>query len=70
VPAALVGIVLERLLLGPAMAAIAAGYASLPLGAGRTQIAILRLGLALLATAAVWWVARRTSREPIARGLA
>ncbi|HSZ06652.1 MAG TPA: ABC transporter permease [Solirubrobacteraceae bacterium] len=70
VPAALVGIVLERLLLGPAMAAIAAGYASLPLSAGPLEITVLLLGLALLATGAVWWVARRTSREPIARGLA
>jgi ABC-type antimicrobial peptide transport system permease subunit len=70
VPAALVGVALERILLGPAMAAIAAGYASLPLGAGRAEIAILLAGLALLAATAVWWVARRASRQPVARGLA
>jgi ABC-type antimicrobial peptide transport system permease subunit len=70
VPAALAGIVLERLLLGPAMAAIAAGYASLPLQAGAAEIAILLAGLAVLASGAVWWVARRAGGEPIARGLA
>lgn len=70
VPAALAGILLERLLLGPAMAAIAAGYASLPLHAGAAEIAILLAGLAVLASGAVWWVARRAGGEPIARGLA
>ncbi len=70
VPAVLAGIVLERLLLGPAMAAIAAGYASLPLQAGAAEIAILLVGLAVLASGAVWWVARRAGGEPIARGLA
>jgi hypothetical protein len=70
VPAAAVAIVLERLVLGPAMAHIAAGYVSLALGADATQIAALLAGLALLAGAAVWWVAARVSSRPISRELA
>jgi ABC-type lipoprotein release transport system permease subunit len=69
-PAAVVAIALERLVLGPAMARIAAGYASLALGADTTQILALLGGLAVLAGAAVWWVAARVSSMPISRELA
>jgi ABC-type lipoprotein release transport system permease subunit len=69
-PAAVIGIALERVLLGPAIAHIAAGYAELPLGAGASEIALLLGGLALLAFAAVVLVAARTLAAPISRGLA
>jgi ABC-type lipoprotein release transport system permease subunit len=70
VPAAVVAVALERLLLGPAIAHIAAGYAELPLGAGETEIAILLGGLALLAFVTVALVAARALATPISRGLA
>jgi putative ABC transport system permease protein len=70
VPAAAVAIVLERVVLGPAIAHIAAGYASLALSADATQIVALLAGLALLAGGAVWWVALRVSTMPISRELA
>jgi ABC-type lipoprotein release transport system permease subunit len=69
-PAALIAILLERFLLGPALGGIAAGYASLSLEADATEIAILLAGLALIGVLAVWWVVRRVSAQSIARGLA
>lgn len=69
-PAAAAGIALERLLLGPAIARIAAGYAAFSLGADTSEIALLVAGLALLAGAAVGWVAARAMAAPVARGLA
>jgi ABC-type lipoprotein release transport system permease subunit len=69
-PAAVVGIALERLLLGPAIAHIAAGYAALALGADTGEIALLLVGLALLAAGAVGWVAGRAMARPVTRGLA
>jgi ABC-type lipoprotein release transport system permease subunit len=68
-PAALVAVALERLVLGPEMGHIAAGYASLALSAGPGEIALVVVGLALLAAVAVWWVARRACREQIVAGL-
>ncbi len=70
VPAAAIAILLERLLLGPALGGIAAGYASLSLGADPAEIAILLAGLALIGVLAVWWVVRRLSAQSIARGMA
>lgn len=67
--AAPLGVVGERLLLGPATARLAAGYADLPLGAGAGEIAAVLAGLALLAGGATAWVARRVEREPVAAGL-
>jgi len=69
VPAAAVAVVLERLILGPAMAHIAASYATLALGAGAGEIALVLIGLALVAGAAVWSVSRQAAREPIVAGL-
>ncbi len=69
VPAALLGIVLERFALGPGMARLAIGYASLELSAGPVQIGVVLLGLAALATGAVLWVARQAAREPIVAAL-
>ncbi len=70
VPAAVVAVVLERVVLGPAIAHIAAGYAALALGAGAAEVAALLAGLALLACVAVAWVSGRALAEPVARGLA
>lgn len=64
-----VGVLGERLLLGPATARLAAGYADLPLGAGVVQIAVVLAGLTGLAAGAAVWVARRIEREPVAAGL-
>ncbi|HEX4307769.1 MAG TPA: ABC transporter permease [Solirubrobacterales bacterium] len=69
VPAAVVAVVLERLVLGPAVSRLAEGYASLALGADATEIGILLAGLALIGALAVWWVVRRLTAGPIAGGL-
>jgi ABC-type antimicrobial peptide transport system permease subunit len=63
------GVVLERVALSPAVAGLAADYAELPLGAGPTEIAVLVLGVAVLAAAATALVARRATRESIVAGL-
>ncbi len=69
VPAAIVGIALERFALGPALSRLAANYVTLPLKAGPTEIAVTVAGLLLAAAAAVLWVARQAEREPIVIGL-
>jgi ABC-type antimicrobial peptide transport system permease subunit len=69
VPAAVLGALLERFVLGPAMARLAISYASLELAAGPAEVAVVIAGLALLACAAVLWVARRATREPIVEAL-
>jgi hypothetical protein len=68
-PAALIGAALERLVLGPSMSSIAAGYVTLPLGAGAQIIAAVAVGLLALAAVAVMWVSRQAGREPIVTGL-
>ena len=68
-PAALIGALLERFVLGPATARLAVGYASLELGASAGELAAVLPGLALLALAAVLWVARQATREPIVAAL-
>lgn len=70
VPAAAVGVLLERVLLGPAMAGLAASYATLPLGASATQVLATLAGLALAACLAVAWVSRQAGRESVVLGLA
>lgn len=67
--AAPAGILAERFLLGPAAARLAAGYASLPLGASAAQIATVVIGLGLIAAAAAAWTARRTERDSVAAAL-
>jgi ABC-type lipoprotein release transport system permease subunit len=69
VPAAIVGIVLERFALGPALSRLAANYVSLPLRATLAEVAITVAGLLLAAAIAVLWVARQAEREPIVAGL-
>ena len=68
-PAAVIGALLERLVLGPAMARLAVGYASLELAAGTAEVAAVLAGLAALAAAAVFWVARQATRQPIVDAL-
>jgi len=68
-PAAIVGVALERLVLGPSMTSIAAGYATLPLGASEQIVAAVVLGLLTLAALAVIWVSGQAAREPIVAGL-
>jgi ABC-type lipoprotein release transport system permease subunit len=69
VPAALLGVVLERAVFGPLVAALAAGFAALPLSPTAGQVALVVGGLALLATVATALVARRVMGEPPIAGL-
>jgi ABC-type antimicrobial peptide transport system permease subunit len=68
-PAAAVGIVLERLVLGPALGRLAASYVTLSLGASVLEIAVVLAGLALAGAVAVVWVARQATRESVIAGL-
>ncbi|MBV8218125.1 MAG: hypothetical protein JO325_06665, partial [Solirubrobacterales bacterium] len=68
-PAAVLGIVIERLLLGPALARLAASYVTLPLGASVPEIAAVLGGLVLAGAVAVAWVARQTTRENVIAGM-
>jgi ABC-type lipoprotein release transport system permease subunit len=70
VPAALLGVLLERLVLGPVLADLAAGYATLELTAGLLAIVAACLGLLVAAAVAVVFVARAAGREPVVAGLA
>jgi ABC-type antimicrobial peptide transport system permease subunit len=69
VPAAIAGVLLELFALGPIVARLAAGFASLPLTPTAGQIALVVGGLVALAAAATAVVARRVLREPIVAGL-
>jgi ABC-type lipoprotein release transport system permease subunit len=69
VPAALAGVLLEWLVLGPLVGRLAAGYAALPLAPSAGQVAVVLALLALLAAAATAVVARRMMREPVIAGL-
>jgi ABC-type lipoprotein release transport system permease subunit len=69
VPAALAGVALERVALGPLVARLAAGFAALPLAPTGGQVALVILGLLALAGAATCVVARRVLREPVIAGL-
>jgi len=70
VPAAVIGIVLQRLVFGPALSRLAESYASLPLVATGLDIAAVVVGLMLTAAVAVAWVARQAVRESVVEGLA
>ncbi len=69
-PAAVLGMVLERVALGPAMSHLAARYASLELGAGLAQIGVVLAGLLVAGTVSVLWVTRLAMREAVVAGLA
>ena len=70
VPAALIGVALERLLFGPALARLAASYATLPLDPSLAAVLTTLAGLALAAVVAVGWVSRQAVRESVVSGLA
>jgi len=69
VPAMAAAIVLQRLVLGPAVAGLAADYVTLPLGAGAGQTLIVGSGLTLMSAIAVLVVTRSATREQVAAGL-
>jgi ABC-type lipoprotein release transport system permease subunit len=69
-PAALLGVLLERLVLGPGLSHLAASYATLALDPTIGEVLVVLGGLALASGAAVLWVARQTSRESVISGLA
>jgi ABC-type antimicrobial peptide transport system permease subunit len=60
---------LERLVLAPTTARVAAGYVSLPLTVGATELSIVIGGLLFLSLVAAAWTARRLERHPISAGL-
>jgi len=68
-PAALAGVLLEWAVLGPLVARLAAGFASLPLSPAPGHVAIVLLGLLALSAGATALVARRVLREPVVAGL-
>jgi len=68
-PALAAAFVLQRLVLGPAVAGLAADYVTLPLGAGLGEALIVGGGLALMSAIAVLVVTRSATREPVAAGL-
>jgi ABC-type antimicrobial peptide transport system permease subunit len=70
VPAALLGIVLERLVLGPALSHLAASYVSLSLSASGAEIGLVVAGLVLAGLVAIAWVTRQATRESVIAGLA
>ena len=60
---------LERLVLGPALAHLAASYVTLSLGASGSEIAIVLAGLLVAGLIAIAWVTRQTTRESVLDGL-
>ncbi len=70
IPAAVLGILVETLVLGPALSSLAASYATLPLQPTTTEIVVVLVGLAVAGAVAVGWVARQATRESVVQGLA
>jgi ABC-type lipoprotein release transport system permease subunit len=68
-PAAVIGTALERLVLGPAVAHLASGYAPLELGSAPGATAVVWIGLLLISSLAALLAARRLEREPVIVGL-
>jgi ABC-type lipoprotein release transport system permease subunit len=68
-PALVVAVVLEAVVLSPLVSHLAAGYADLPLGATLRQIAVVGAGLLGLSWTAAWLTGRRLAREPVVAGL-
>ncbi len=69
VPAAGVGVLLERVVFGPALSRLAENYAVLNLAAGSDAVAAVVAGLCAAALVAVGWVARGSSRDSVVEGL-
>ncbi|HEY0343062.1 MAG TPA: FtsX-like permease family protein [Solirubrobacteraceae bacterium] len=68
-PALVIAVALERLVLGPAVARLAADYAVLPLGVGAGEALGVGAGAVLVGAVAVLVVTRSAGREPVAAGL-
>ncbi len=69
VPAAVVGVLLERVVFGPALSRLAENYAVLNLAAGSGAVAAVVAGLFAAALVAVGWVARGAARDSVVEGL-
>jgi ABC-type lipoprotein release transport system permease subunit len=69
VPAALLGLALEWLVLGPVVGSLAAGYAGLTLTPRPGHVLLVVGGLVVLGAIAVAWVAARIVRETVVAGL-
>ncbi len=69
VPALVVAVALERLVLAPLVGDLAAGYADLGARASTGQVALVAAAMIALALAAAAWVARRVVAEPPVAGL-
>jgi putative ABC transport system permease protein len=69
IPGAAAGIVLEVTVLGPLVARLAAGFATLPIAPAAGQVLLVVGGLLALAGVATALVARRVLREPVVLGL-
>ena len=67
--AAPVAIVVQRTLLGPQAADLAATYATISLAAAPRDIAAVLAGLLVVGVAASAWVGRQAVRDPIVRVL-
>jgi len=70
VPAAVVGVLLERFVFGPALSHLAENYATLALDATTSEVLATLAGLAVAGAVAVVWVSRQASRESVVSGLA
>jgi ABC-type lipoprotein release transport system permease subunit len=68
-PAAVVALALERLVLAPLVGHLAAGYADLSPRSSGGQVALALGGLTLLSLTAAAWVAHRAVAEPPVVGL-
>ena len=69
IPAAVLGIALERLVLGPALSHLAASYATLPLNASTGEVAVVIAWLVVAGASAVLWAARQATNESVIAGL-
>jgi ABC-type lipoprotein release transport system permease subunit len=67
--AAPIAIVVERAVLGPRAADLAASYAQISLAAGTREIVAVLVGLVIVGVAASAWVGRQAVRDPIVRVL-
>lgn len=69
IPGVLAALALERAVLGPGIARLAAGYAELSLVPTASQVVLFVAGFGVLGAAAGAWVALATRRESIVAGL-
>jgi ABC-type lipoprotein release transport system permease subunit len=70
IPAAAVGVLLERFVFGPALSHLAENYATLTLNATLLEVVGTLAGLVLASAVAVTWVAQAAVRSPVVAGLA